>query len=165
MSKMDDAAGSESQLAEELEAPTYILHQYGPPNAEIENLPLYTAQHDPNAPITASELNNILCNPDRARENDVNIWRRYLNGSSEKKVDLGSSEKRSSLIRNFAMTIEAGQEDVMALLIENNLMTANTRFYGLSPLCLAVLQKNVRMVQQLIELGAEPNDFSGPVSW
>ena len=53
----------------------------------------------------------------------------------------------------------------MALLIENHLVTVNTKMMGMTPLLMAVSEKNVKVVQQLLELGAEPNEFGNPVSY
>jgi Ankyrin repeats (3 copies) len=164
MGETNKDAASNQLLAEAAEAPPYVLHQHGPPTDEIENLPLYTEQHDPNAPIDLKELNTILSMPDRAKQNDMAVWRRYIDGLGGKQTDPESTVFQQSMFRHFSMAIEAGQEDVIALLIENRFVTANTRLFGWTPLLMAVLQKNVRVVEQLMELGAEPNEFGGPVS-
>jgi hypothetical protein len=158
-----DASGS--QIPDEQQAPPYVLHPHGPPVDEIESLPIYTEQHDPNAPITIRELKNILETLNRAKENDVNSWRRYLAGLGGKQTDDEREFAERVTIKHYFGAIAADQEDVIALLFENHLVTANTKMLGMTPLLMAVQKKNVAVVQQLMELGAEPNEFGNPVSY
>jgi ankyrin repeat protein len=163
------ATAMQGPASEEPQAPPYVLHQHpfrsGPSADEIENLPLYTEHHDPNAPIDIRELNKILCIRDRTRENDVNIWRRYLDSFEQGKQTNEEREiAKAYIITHYFSAIRLGQEDVIALLIENHLVTANTKLGAMTPLLMAVSKKNVSVVKQLLELGADPNEFGGLVS-
>lgn len=157
--------GPSSQIAlpEEQRAPPYVLHPHGPPAAEIESLPIYTVQHDPNAPIDIQELNLVLGIPNRNKENDVQSWQRYIAGLGGRQTDEEKAVAERSTIMHYFSAIKDGQEDLISLLIESNLVTASTKMDGKTPLLEAVLNKNVRVVQQLIELGADPNEFGSPV--
>jgi len=164
-----DAPASQGPASEEPHAPPYVLHQYpfrsGPLADEIENLPLYTENHDPNAPIDIRELNKILCMRDRARENDVNIWRRYLDSLEQgKQTDEEREIAKAYIITHYFAAIRLGQEDVIDLLIKNHLTTTNTKLGATTPLLMAVSKKNVGVVKQLLDLGADPNEFGGLVS-
>jgi Ankyrin repeat len=166
MSEMNPGTvATQVPLYDEPEAPPYVLHRRDPPSDEIESLPIYTEQHDPNAPISIRELNNILKNPHRAQENDVVIWRRYIDGLGGKQTDQERVFAERCMIKHFWSAIAAGQEDVIALLIKNHFVTVETKMMGMTPLLMAVSEKNVRVVQQLLELGAEPNEFGNPVSY
>jgi ankyrin repeat protein len=156
--------GSQIALPDEQQAPPYVLHPHGPPAAEIESLPIYTAQHDPNTPITIQELNTVLGIPNRIKENDVKVWQRYIAGLGGKQTDEEKTVAERSTIMHYFSAIKAGQENLISLLIESNLVTASTKMDGKTPLLEAVLNKNVRVAQQLIEFGADPNEFGSPVS-
>ena len=165
MSDIDGhGSGSEIALPHEQQAPPYVLHPHGPPAAEIESLPIYTAQYDPNAPITMQELNIALGISNRIKENDVKVWQRYIAGLGGKQTGEETAVAERSTIKHYFAAITAGQEDLISLLIESNLVTASTKMDGKTPLLEAVLNKNVRVAQQLIELGADPNEFGSPVS-
>jgi ankyrin repeat protein len=65
-----------------------------------------------------------------------------------------------SSARALFVAIENGQDDVIAILIERNLVTANTKNQdGKTPLLAAVATRNVRIVQELVDFGAEPDAF------
>jgi ankyrin repeat protein len=165
MSDIDGfSSGSQTALPYEQQAPPYVLHPHGPPAAEIESLPIYTAQHDPNAPITIQELNIALGIPNTNKENDVQLWQRYIAGLGGKQTDEERPVGERSAIRHYFSAIKDGQENLISLLIESNLVTASTKMDGKTPLLEAVSNKNVRVAQQLIELGADPNEFGSPVS-
>jgi ankyrin repeat protein len=167
MSDITSEAASASQVPsyEESHAPPYVLHPHGSPSNENESLPIYTEEHDPNAPITIQELKNILTNPYREKENDVSVWRKYISGLGGKQTDGERVFADRCVIKYFFSAIASGQEDVVSLLIESNLVTANTKMIGMTPLLMAVSEKQVRIVQQLLELGAEPNEFGSAVSY
>lgn len=156
--------GSQIVLSDEQEAPPYVLHPYGSPAAGIETLPIYAAQHDPNAPITIQELNIALGIPNRIQENDVKVWQRYIAGLGGKQTDEEKAVEERTMMMHYFSAIKAGQEDLISLLIENNLVTASTKMGGMTPLLEAILNKNVRIAQLLIKLGADPNEFGSPVS-
>ena len=166
MSGLDsEAVAGRTPLYDEPQAPPYVLHRHGPPSDEIESLPVYTEEHDPNAPLAIRDLNNILGDPSRAKENDIAVWRRYIDGLGGKQTEKEREFAERCMIKHFWSTIAAGQEDVIALLIENHLVTVNTKMMGMTPLLMAISEKNVRVVQQLLGLGADPNEFGNPVSY
>jgi ankyrin repeat protein len=67
---------------------------------------------------------------------------------------------RQAIVAGFFDSISRGREETVALFINNNLVTANTtNAKGKTPLLAAVATKNVRMVQQLLDFGADPNAF------
>jgi hypothetical protein len=56
--------------------------------------------------------------------------------------------------------ISKGQEKAIAMLINNNLVTANTtNALKKTPLLAAIATKNVRVVEELLDFGAEVNAF------
>ena len=154
----------ESPAYEEPQAPPYVAHRDATASDEIENLPRYTEQHDPSAPISIQDLNRILKDPRRERRNDVTLWKRFIKGFAgmQASKDLVFAERY--IIKHFFLAIVAGKEDVISLLIENHLVTVNTKLLGITPLLMAVSEKNVRIVHLLLELGAEPDQFGNAVS-
>jgi len=149
-------------VAEGSQAPPYIQHR-DPLELlgdRIEYLPLYREQDDPNCPLTIHEVDDILRVHTRARENDLNIWKRYLDGCEARKK---RADESVYIIPHYFLAIENGQEDVVTFLIENDFVTANTLMFNLTPyttpLLKAISTSNVRMVQLLLELGANPNEF------
>jgi hypothetical protein len=110
------------------------------------------------------ELNIALGISNRIKENDVKVWQRYIAGLGGKQTGEERAVAERSTIKHYFAAITAGQEDLISLLIESNLVTASTKMDGKTPLLEAVLNKNVRVAQQLIELGADPNEFGSPVS-
>jgi hypothetical protein len=68
---------------------------------------------------------------------------------------------RQAIVVRFFNAIIRGEDGLIARFINNNLVTANTkRVFGETALLVAVATKNVRIVQQLLEFGADPNAFS-----
>lgn len=66
---------------------------------------------------------------------------------------------RQDIVRSFNATTTK-KDEAVALMIEHNLMTANTTdATGQTPLLAAVSVGNVRMVQELADLGADVNDY------
>jgi hypothetical protein len=161
-----DAASSPGPPFEEPSAPSYVLHPHPleSVSGQIESLPIYTEQHDPNSPINIRELNTALWRG--LRTNDVNIWRRYINSNRPGKQTEEEQKFEEAEIANlYFLAIEREQEDVIAMLIENHIVTANTKKSQITPLLMAVSKKNIRLVQLLLDLGADPNEFgSTPVS-
>jgi hypothetical protein len=65
------------------------------------------------------------------------------------------------IVIGFFDAVSKGQDKAISLFINNNLVTANTTsVWGETPLLAAVATKNVRIVQQLLDFGADPNAFS-----
>jgi hypothetical protein len=67
---------------------------------------------------------------------------------------------RQAIVTGFFNAISEGQEDAIALFINNNLVTANTtNARRKTPLLAAVETKNMRIVQELLDFGADPHAF------
>jgi hypothetical protein len=163
-----ETAASTRPRPQEPQAPPYVLHPrpFEPAPAasgETECLPIYTEYHDPNSPISTRELNIALFTENRARENDVNIWRTYINCHGPgKQTEEERAIAETQIITHYFSAIERGQEDVIALLVKSHFVTANTKKSGITPLLMAISRKNVKMVQLLLDLGADPNEFGSP---
>jgi hypothetical protein len=72
---------------------------------------------------------------------------------------------RQTIVRGFFNAISSEQDEAIALFINNNLVTANTTMEGgKTPLLAAVATKNVRIVKQLLDYGAEPDAFGVEVT-
>ena len=75
---------------------------------------------------------------------------------------------KQQIVRELFAAIRREDDESVALLIENNLVTANTtNMYGVTPLLAAIVANVMRIVKQLLDLGADPNKFgvaSGKVS-
>lgn len=70
------------------------------------------------------------------------------------------SRERESIVRQFFTAISESKDDVIDLYMTRNLVTANTKnIDGKTPLLAAVDAKNVKVVQQLLDAGAEPDAF------
>lgn len=67
---------------------------------------------------------------------------------------------RQAIVTGFFDAISKGQDEAIALFINNNLVTANTTIWsGTTPLLAAVATKDVGIVQELLDFGADPNAF------
>ncbi len=67
---------------------------------------------------------------------------------------------KQQIVREFFAAIRREDDESVALLIQNNLVTANTtNRYGLTPLLAAIVANVIRIVKQLLDLGADPNKF------
>ena len=160
-----DRSTGQGVFPDEPQAPPYVLHRHPISPDQIETLPLYSEEHDPNAPIRIAELNEIMRENNRPRENDIVALRRYIDGIGSTKLTGEDRTFAEACMTNyFFEAIEDGQQDVVTLLLENHLVTANTKFGGTTPLLMAVSKKNIEIAQQLLELGADPNEFSFVVS-
>lgn len=125
----------------------------------IEPVPTYSEHDNPYSPLTLQGLRNVLAERNRTQEQDLILWRRYLESgpSDSELLDADFSPELFS-------AIEKGHQDVIALLIEHGLVTANTKAQGTkpeeeTPLLKAVASRNVQIVQLLLSLGAAPDEF------
>ncbi len=67
---------------------------------------------------------------------------------------------RQAVVRGFFEAISKGHEEAIALFINKNLVTANTtNEWKKTPLLAAVATRNVRIVQELLDFGADVNAF------
>jgi ankyrin repeat protein len=84
--------------------------------------------------------------------------------SVHEEEDEEAKEKRN-VIKGYFEAIGKEQGDVIELFLSRNLVTANTTDEdGQTPLLAAVKTKNVKIVQQLLDAGAEPDAFGVVVS-
>ncbi|KFY98267.1 hypothetical protein V498_01532 [Pseudogymnoascus sp. VKM F-4517 (FW-2822)] len=88
---------------------------------------------------------------------DVDTWRQYIEiyPPSTKPWDERDANENAFAILTLFLGIDLGKEDVIAFLIENNIVTPNTKRAEETPLLRAVTKKNVRVVKQLLNLGAD----------
>lgn len=67
---------------------------------------------------------------------------------------------QQAIVTGFFDAISKSQEEAIALFINNNLVTANTtNERKKTPLLAAIATKNVAIVQELLNFGADPNAF------
>ena len=67
---------------------------------------------------------------------------------------------RQDIVRSFFNAITTKKDEAVAVMIEHNLVTVNTTgATGQTPLLTAVSVGNVRMVQELVDLGADVNGY------
>ena len=76
-----------------------------------------------------------------------------------------TNRQKQNIIREYFLGIKQEKPDVIDLFISRGLVTANTVDEdGQTPLLAAVATKNIKIVQQLLDLGAEPDAFGVVVS-
>jgi hypothetical protein len=106
---------------------------------------------------------------------DLETWRQYIEiyPPSKKPWDERDAKEKFHAASSLFSAIAQGKEDVIAFLIENDIVTPNTkRVGGLmfgeetedTPLLQAIIKKNVRVVQQLLDLGADKDVLGSAVS-
>jgi len=71
---------------------------------------------------------------------------------------------KQQIVVELFRAIRREESETIALLIQNNLVTANTRSEsGRTPLLEAISTKIIHIVKQLLDFGADPNAFSTAV--
>jgi Ankyrin repeats (3 copies) len=128
----------------------------------IEPLPFYVEHEDAfRALLTriASSANAHQRILDEYIENEAHKpVERYPTRSESKRYPL--TRIKQSIVNELYYAIRREDGEVVALLINNNLVTANTTSEaGGTPLLEAIGTKNVSMVKWLLDLGADPNAF------
>jgi hypothetical protein len=128
--------------------------QVGPfPAADADDLPTYT-ESDEGLPSTIQQLLTLSGN--------VNLPITSCQPSLHHGFDIPYELTRiqQDVVRSFFAAISTKKDEVVAMMIENNLVTANTTDrFGQTPLLAAVAAGNVRMVQELVDFGAEVDGF------
>ncbi|OBT41190.1 hypothetical protein VE00_08108 [Pseudogymnoascus sp. WSF 3629] len=88
---------------------------------------------------------------------DLETWRQYaqIYPPSTKSWDERDAKENAFAASSLFLGINLGKDDVIAFLIENGFVTPNTKLAEETPLLRAVAKINVRVVKQLLDLGAE----------
>lgn len=162
-----EAVVNESQevpTAPEYEPRTEPLPGYA---ADAQPVPVYV-EHEASSlqrMVYARRNNSATC-PENITDQET--WRQYLEIYPPSTKPWTERDARENAIAESSLyaSINQGKEDVIAFLIENNIATPNTKLSSTeeTPLLRAVTQKNVRVVQQLLDLGAEKDAFGSVVS-
>jgi hypothetical protein len=158
-------------MAEEEQEPAPPGYEAGPsaPHDEVEPLPEYTSTQ----PRGPREIIQYRRNREHHRHScgrphgtDLEAWREYiqLHPPSKKPWDERDANENFHAVSSFYLAIDQGKEDLVAFLIENNVITGNTKLVEETPLLRAVTKKQVRVVQTLLDLGAEKDAFGCAVS-
>lgn len=97
---------------------------------------------------------------------DLETWRQYteIYPPSTKPWDERDAKENTFAISSLFLGIDLGKEDVIAYLIANDIVTPNTKRAEETPLLRAVSKKNVRVVKQLLDLGADKDELGSAVS-
>ncbi|OBT87720.1 hypothetical protein VE02_04080 [Pseudogymnoascus sp. 03VT05] len=93
---------------------------------------------------------------------DLETWRQYVQiyPRSTKSWDERDAKENAFAASSLFLGINLGKDDVIAFLIENGIDTPNTKLAEETPLLRAVAKTNVRVVKQLLGLGAEKDAIS-----
>jgi hypothetical protein len=128
--------------------------QVGPfPAADADDLPTYT-ESDEGLPSTIQQLLTLSGNVNLP----ITSCQPSLHHGFGVPYEL--TRIQQDVVRSFFAAISTKKDEVVAMMIENNLVTANTTDrFGQTPLLAAVAAGNVRMVQELVDFGAEVDGF------
>lgn len=154
-------------------------HEPGPPEYEqgteptppeyepgIEPLPEYAREISGLEGILHARRNSntTLCRDDITW--DLGTWRQYteIYPPSTKPWDERDAKENAFAVSSLFLGIDLGKEEVIAFLIENGIVTPNTKLAGETPLLRAVTNKNVRVVKQLLDLGVDKDALGAAVS-
>lgn len=118
-------------------------------NHSSDPSPVYTDSSS-YVPLTQEELIRSI----RSHINDNNI-----NASLETRLI-----EEASAAGHLFRAIDEGNQEYVARLISEGAVTADTKFRNETPLLRAIKKKNVQIVQQLLEAGAEVDEFGWVVS-
>lgn len=124
------------------------------PLPDYENLPLYT-EHN-----RLADLHNDLFRARMMGEDTFALWQDFLNRPGGKET---LSANKDVLMSQFVSAIHEGEDQVVAVLIQSNLVSPNTSLQGGTPLLKAVATRNIKMVERLLSLGADRNAFGNVV--
>ncbi|KFY49115.1 hypothetical protein V495_00703 [Pseudogymnoascus sp. VKM F-4514 (FW-929)] len=88
---------------------------------------------------------------------DIESWRQYLEiyPPPTKPWDERDAQENFFAESSLFFGIDFGKEEVISFLIDNDIVTPNTKRDGETPLLRAVTKKNVQMVKYLLDLGAD----------
>ena len=157
-------------MAEESQEPAPPRYEAGPsanPD-EVEPLPEYSRAQPRGPQEIMQDRMNRGHHPQRTW--DLEEWRQYiqLHPPSKKPWDERNANENFQAVSSLYLAIDQGKEDAVALLIENDIVTPNTKLGWLcdeeTPLLRAVTKKHIRVVQALLDLGADKEAFGCAVS-
>lgn len=139
--------------------------------SDPDGLPIYTATEAPPQNLALIDLNRLLTDSSRDTTKDIHLWQRFLDGYTSPEPDPAPGSEFESarlmdqgmILRRYFGAISDHQQDVVGLLVEKGLVTANSKFNGQTPLFKAVETRDVDLVLQLLHLGAEVDEFSALV--
>ncbi|KAE8444206.1 hypothetical protein EG329_000803 [Mollisiaceae sp. DMI_Dod_QoI] len=100
-------------------------------------------------------LQNDLFRASMAAQNLVPIWQSFIDRPGGKEV----LSTKDFVVNQLFTAIREGEDDLVALLIENNIVTPNTTLQGETPLLAAVATRNIKLVEKLLGFGADQNAF------
>ena len=153
---------SKAHVIETSQSDTESLRQrYIVPRVE-DGLPTYTETEEGNSGLQA--LLAAVAAPEGGlldpRVRDDVISRRTSTYDHAASPLAKSEIVRQKVVRAFFHAIDNHQDDVVALFIDSKLVTASTtNADGKTPLLAAVAAQDIRIVQELIDFGADPDDF------
>lgn len=86
-------------------------------------------------------------------------------GSKRLEINADEAERaRFRIVFTYFNAIRTKKDEVVAMLIDRGLVTADTLDgFGVTPLLTAVAHGDVRMVQELVDFGAQIDRFGNPV--
>jgi hypothetical protein len=150
-----------------------------PPEYEpaTDHLPGYEHDAEPVPLYVEAELSNlermVLARQDSGASppqniSDLETWRQYLEIYPPSTTPWEERDANENAIAESSLfaSIDMGNEDMIVFLMENDIVTPNTKLTSTeeTPLLRAVTQKNVLVVKQLLDLGAEKDAFGSVVS-
>lgn len=118
-------------------------------NPDSDPSPLYTDSGS-YVPLTQEELAQAIRSHVNYNDIDCSLESRLI--------------EEASTAAHLFRAIDEGNQEYIARLISDGAVTANTKFRNETPLLRAVKKKNVQIVQQLLEAGADVNEFGWVVS-
>jgi hypothetical protein len=127
-------------------------------NHDDETLPTYTEQ-DETTETTLEVLAAAAASCDDGRELPI------TDGSEPEAGHWDETAKaRFQIVLTFFQAIRTKRDELVAMLIDRGLVTADTLDrYGSTPLLMAVVAGDVRMVQELVDFGAQIDRFGAEV--
>ncbi|KAL2072866.1 hypothetical protein VTL71DRAFT_12209 [Oculimacula yallundae] len=149
-----DATSPKPEDAVEPVPPEYsIQHAKSPGEDSVGPVPTYSEHDNLNSLTVKSTLGNEI-----TQTVDTPAGRASRETIRQVQHDQKSTPEADASTRLFAAIDQGNQERIGQLIAEGN-VTANTRRDEETPLLRAVKTKNVQIVQQLLDTGAEPDAF------
>lgn len=94
-------------------------------------------------------------------EDTIHLWQDFSEAPGGRRA---LSANKEFLTNQYATAIQEGEEEIVTLLIQSNLVSPNTALRGeTTPLLKAVGTRNISMVEKLLILGADRDAFGNVV--